>query len=159
MFIFKDCIFKQIQLTMNEEEIRKLPFIYESKFAIFLFDKEDKILFYFYKKTGTSRMKKEDYQEELKEVLKICLESKAIFFVADTMEFDFPITPALQTWTNHNIFAKHRYLRKCAILTSQNLIGRLALSQTFDTREATSLRFAVQSFDNIQEAIVILFIM
>lgn len=138
---------------MNTTKIKSLPIIRESKFAFFYFDELEKALFYFYKQTGTKRMRKDDYKEELKVVLEVCLESQATSLVADTMSFDFPITPELQTWTNNNIFAKHLYLEKCAMVTSQDLIGRLALSQTFDKSEALAIRFDAQFFASFQEAI------
>lgn len=133
-------------------DIKKLPILFESKFSFFQFDERQKILLQVYKSQMISRMKDEDYKKEVQVVKKLCVESQALYFIADTSEYDFPIRPALQTWTNENIFSNHQFLKKCALITSKDLIGNLGLKQTFDRTEATNLSFQVEFFDDFQAA-------
>lgn len=134
----------------KEIQYNKLPILHESKFAHYYFDKENKLLYRIFK--DTSRMKKEDYKMESQTELKICLENQVEALVLGTTNFDFPISPDLQEWTNKEIFSKHQLLKTCAVLTSQDLIGKLSLNQVFDKREATNISFLIKFFDSIQEA-------
>lgn len=139
-------------LFMREEQANKTPIIHESEFAYYRYDKESKLLFHIFKKNATSRMKKEDYKKESKIELKLCLQNQVSALVLDTSNFDFPISPDLQKWTNETIFSKQNSIQKCAIISSQDLIGRLSLNQVFDKREATFISFQTSFFDSLQEA-------
>lgn len=141
---------------MNTIIITELSILHESRFAFLYFHKEDSIIFHVYKDKSTIDMTNEDYKTELTAVINVCLETKATSLVANTQNFQFGITPELQEWTDKNVFAKHKYLKKCAVLVSEDLIGQLGLEQVLDKNDEdiNSISFATKFFSNIEEALV-----
>lgn len=140
---------------MDITTITQLPILHESNFAFLYFDENHRIIYHRYKDNSTTHMTDEDYKTELLAVIKNCLETQAISLIADTKNFEFGISPTLQKWTDENIFAKHKYLKKCAVLLSEDLIGQLGLEQVLDKSDEiiNSISFETKFFSNMQEAI------
>lgn len=133
--------------------IKSFPVLSESVFSTLHYSKKDKILYYSPKEEKIIQMMSEDYQEECKKIAEVCTQNRPIALLLNTTNFNFPIAPELQTWTNETIFSKKSSLKKCAVLRSSNFIGDLSLEQTFDKNEATFLSFQVQFFGSIASAI------
>ncbi|MCS7019556.1 MAG: STAS/SEC14 domain-containing protein [Cytophagales bacterium] len=132
------------------ESLSHIPIIGESQFAIFRYDAANNIGYQLYKGDSTALMTEEEYKEEMQRVLHYCLEKQISNLLADTRNFLFVITPPIQEWTDANIFAPNIYLKKLALIVSEDFVSQLALEQVIE--EGSSARFVTRFFSNIESA-------
>lgn len=135
------------------KDIKQIPILKESQFAVYYFDEENKILFQMYKHKSYEKMSEKCFKKECQIALELSLDRKVESFITDTRYFNFIISPNLRQWTNTNFFEKHQYVQKFAIINSLDIIGQISLFQTFNDFYVTCcMPFSFKFFNNIREA-------
>lgn len=132
-----------------------LALLNESTYAYISYDETKQVIFHEYKENTTADMKEDDYKTELSTFLEKCLETRAKSVVGLTQNFEFAISPELQEWTDKNIFAGHKFLKKCAVLVSEDLIAQLGLEQVLDEDDDSlvSIAFETKFFSKFDDAL------
>lgn len=125
--------------------------VYQSDYQAIYFYEDKQLLQKEWNQT-TENMSNEAFKAEVEKIAEMQEKYKATKFHDNTTNFDFPISPKLQTWVNETIFPRFiaAGLMKYAIIVSQELIAQLSIEQTMEENNAS--KFQVRYFDNIEKA-------
>ncbi len=93
----------------------------------------------------------EDFQEKMQEIAKFARVMKPKAFLANTIDFDYTITPEMQEWHNNLLFPifEEIGLRKLALLVPTDLFTQVSIQQAYDETQALQMLF----FDDETEAL------
>lgn len=132
------------------DTLAQIPAISETKFAVFRYDADHNIGYQLYKENTTAEMTEEEYKQEMLKVVELCRIYKVHNLLADTRNFLFIITPEVQEWTDKYVFATNIYLKKFALIVSEDFISQLALEQVIE--DGASASFETRFFSDIGKA-------
>lgn len=132
------------------DNLNHIPVLSEGRFAVYRYDAVNNIGYQTYKENSTNDMTEAEYKEEMRQVVHLCVSNKISKLLADTRNFFFVITPEIQEWTDTNVFAENIYLRKFALIVSEDFIAQLALEQVIE--DGASAPFITRFFSDVAVA-------
>ncbi|TAF65568.1 MAG: hypothetical protein EAZ55_08390 [Cytophagales bacterium] len=83
---------------------------------------------------ATIDMFEEEYQQNMRLVLKHFTEENGEYVVVDTLQSQFAVGVEMQEWLQHNVIipAIEKGLKKVLIITSNNTVTRISYEQVFE---------------------------
>jgi len=85
----------------------------------------------------------EDFQEKMRKIAEFAKILKPTGFLANTLDFNYTITPEMQEWHNNLLFPVFEEigLTKLALLVPADLFTQVSIQQAYDDTQALQMLF------------------
>lgn len=126
--------------------------ILETEFVDVFFNEENKQMSNRWK-ASTTDMDADGFKRVVLQMTEVVVEYKPQFILADTLEYDFTVTPDLQEWSGANYFvpAIKAGLEKLAFLMPADFFTEVSLQQMMEEEKAMGI--STRYFDSETNAI------
>lgn len=125
--------------------------VLETTFVDVYFDDENKQMSNRWK-ASTSDMDDEGFKEVVLQMTEVVIQHKPKFMLADTLVYDFTVTPDLQEWSGEYYFAPaiKNGLEKLAFLMPEDFFTEVSIQQMMEEDDA--LGISTRYFDSEDKA-------
>lgn len=125
--------------------------LYKDEFVTYSLSHEGKVLAQDWT-PATAQLEDDNFQHLMTTLVGLVERHKPQGLLVNTQQFQYLLTPSMQTWSAEHVLAKHSQngVKKMALIVSQEMITQLSIEQTLE--ENTALGFANRYFSDIAEA-------
>lgn len=127
--------------------------VLETEFVDVYFNEENKQMSNRWKATTTD-MDADGFKNVVLQMTEVVIKYKPVCMLADTLVYDFMVTPDLQEWSGVHYFAPaiKAGLQKLAFLVPSDYFTEISIQQMMDEEEALGIK--VKYFDKEEDAVI-----